>query len=240
MAELGDAWSAEEVDAALRLLDAGGGKLRPGHQRLPAELAHALQRERLLAAMHRAAAELGYRALNVQDVINRAGVSRPTFYEHFANKEACFLAALDSAATRLSGRVEGALEKSAESRQERIRAGLEVLLHFVREEPDAARTLIVEARGATPQARLPREALLDRFAGCLDEQLRKELSAPPAPTASTAVVGGIESLLFSHLYEGRDEEIDELLPTLSYLVALLFETEAAKTTDSQRQSAAGT
>ena len=48
--------------------------------------------------MLRAAAELGYREANVQDVIERAGVSRPTFYEHFANKEDCFLAAFDTGA----------------------------------------------------------------------------------------------------------------------------------------------
>ena len=228
MAELGNTWSAEEVDAALRLLDAGGGKLRAGRRRLPAELAHALQRERLLAAMLKASAELGYRTLNVQDVISRAGVSRPSFYLHFTNKEDCFIAAFDSAATRLLGQVEEAVEKRDESWRERIRAGLEALLRFVREEPDAARTLVVEVRGATPQARQRREALLDRFVACLDEQLRKELSTPPTPTASTAVVGGIESLLFSHLYEHRDEEIDDLLPTLTYLIALSFETGRSK------------
>ncbi len=53
-----------------------------------------------------AASELGYRETNVQDVIDRAGVSRPTFYEHFANKEDCFLAAFDTSAARLRTKVD--------------------------------------------------------------------------------------------------------------------------------------
>ena len=58
--------------------------------------------------MLRAASELGYRETNVQDVIERAGVSRPTFYEHFANKEDCFLAAFDTSAERLRDKVDAA------------------------------------------------------------------------------------------------------------------------------------
>ena len=74
-----------------------------------------MQRERLIAAMLTAASELGYRETNVQDVIERAGVSRPTFYEHFANKEDCFLAAFDTSAARLRDRIAAAAAKAATS-----------------------------------------------------------------------------------------------------------------------------
>ena len=84
-----------------------------------------MQRERLLAAMLRAASELGYREANVQDVIERAGVSRPTFYEHFANKEDCFLAAFDATAARLRDRVDAAADKGGDSLRDRLRFGLE-------------------------------------------------------------------------------------------------------------------
>lgn len=222
MAEIGGAWSAEDIDTALRLLDESGGKLPAGQRHLPAELVHVLQRERLLAAMLKAAADLGYRALSVQDVLRGAGVSRPTFYDHFTNKEDCFIAAFDSAATRLLALVETAVEEGGKGWRRRLGAGLEALLRFAGEEPDAARTLIVEARAASTLAQQRREALLDRFAGCIDEQVRSELSVSPAPSASVAAVGGIEALLFSRLYEDRDEEIEALLPALTYLAALPF------------------
>src|SRR3954451_15478765 len=107
-AALGDGWSQADVSAAAELLSGGEGQFPSGIRSLPSDLVSAVQRERLLAAMLRATAELGYREVSVQEVLDRAGVSRPTFYEHFENKEACFLAAFDSAASRLRERVETA------------------------------------------------------------------------------------------------------------------------------------
>ncbi len=88
-AAIGDSWSPAEVDAAIELLASSDGKFPSGVRKLPSDLISAVQRERLIAAMLNAASELGYRETNVQDVIDRAGVSRPTFYEHFANTSRC-------------------------------------------------------------------------------------------------------------------------------------------------------
>src|ERR1700755_1395893 len=131
VAAIGDSWSSAEVGAALELLNGGDGKFPSGVRKLPSDLVSAVQRERLLAAMLRAAAERGYRETNVQDVIERAGVSRPTFYEHFTNKEDCFLAAFDVTATRLRERVGSAAEKGGDNLRDRLRFGLETLLHLV-------------------------------------------------------------------------------------------------------------
>ena len=51
------------------------------------------QRERLREAMVRVAAEKGYAATTVTEVVEAAGVSSATFYELFDDKEACFLEA---------------------------------------------------------------------------------------------------------------------------------------------------
>ncbi len=147
LAALGDSWSPADVTTAAELLSGGEGQFPSGIRSLPSDLVSAIQRERLLAAMLRATAQLGYRELSVQDVLERAGVSRPTFYEHFENKEDCFLAAFDTAARRLRERLEAAAEQG-ETWRERLRAALEDLLRFVSEEPDAAMTLIVDARAA--------------------------------------------------------------------------------------------
>src|SRR5688500_10815012 len=56
------------------------------------------QRERMLRAMAEAVSERGYAKTPVAEVLRRAGVSRETFYQHFANKDACFLDAFDYAA----------------------------------------------------------------------------------------------------------------------------------------------
>src|SRR5436305_3363743 len=58
----------------------------------PAEVARA-QCDRMLRAMTAAVAELGYANVRISDVVDRARVSRQSFYAQFADKEECFLAA---------------------------------------------------------------------------------------------------------------------------------------------------
>ena len=49
-------------------------------------------RARLTGGLAAAIAEKGYAAVTIADVVRHARVSKRTFYEHFADKEACFLA----------------------------------------------------------------------------------------------------------------------------------------------------
>jgi AcrR family transcriptional regulator len=224
LAAIGDDWPPEQVEAALELL-ASSGKFPSGVRRLPPDLIKAVQRERLIVAMLNAAAELGYLETNVQDVIDRAGVSRPTFYEHFSNKEDCFLAAFDTSATRLSKKVEAAVRSGGDVWRDRVRLGLEAVLRFAMHEPDTARTMVVEARAASEAAVRRRVELLDEFARCLDEQARKLLPAAPPQTPVTAsgIVGGVESLLYSRLCKHEYDQLESLLPSLMYFVVLPYE-----------------
>jgi AcrR family transcriptional regulator len=224
LAALGDSWSPSDVNAAAELLSGGEGQFPSGIRSLPSDLVSAVQRERLLAAMLRATAELGYREVSVQDVLDRAGVSRPTFYEHFENKEACFLAAFDAAASRLRERIEIAAA-DGEAWRERLRLGLEELLHFVGEDPDAAMCLIVDGRAACPDALTRRDDLLDHLSSRLDGMVRAEAPPGEAPSAIAAagIVGGIEALLYSRLNRGETDRLEDLLPSLMYFAVLPYE-----------------
>jgi AcrR family transcriptional regulator len=225
VAAIGDHWPQGQVDAAVQLLSSSDGRFPSGVRKLPSDLVSAVQRERLLAAMLRAASELGYREANVQDVIERAGVSRPTFYEHFANKEACFLAAFDATALRLRERVGAAARKGGDNLRDRLRFGLETVLHFASTEPDAARTLIVEARAASVEAVMRRDDLLDHFADCIDDQVRALIPAAPSysPITAAGIVGGIEALLYARLNKGETDDLDSMLPSMMYFLVLPFE-----------------
>ena len=170
LAAIGDDWPPEQVQAALELLANSSGKFPSGVRKLPSELIRAIQRERLTVAMLNAAAELGYLETNVQDVIDRAGVSRPTFYEHFSNKEDCFLAAFDSSAERLRKMVAAAAREGGDVWRDRVRLALEALLRFASREPDTARTMVVEARAASATAVRRRVELMDDFARCVREK----------------------------------------------------------------------
>lgn len=225
VAAIGDHWPPAQVNAVLELLSSSDGKFPSGVRKLPSALVSAVQRERLIAAMLHAASELGYRETNVQDVIERAGVSRPTFYEHFDNKEDCFLAAFDTTAARLRDRVADAASKGGDNWRDRLRLGLETLLNFTTTEPDAARTLIVEARAASVEAVMRRDRLLDYFAHCIDAQVQELLPDAPSYSSITSagIVGGVEALLYSRLIKGEYDALDSLLPSMMYFLVLPFE-----------------
>jgi AcrR family transcriptional regulator len=225
---IGDDWPTEQVDAAIELLATRKGKFPSGTRKLPVELVRAVQRERLIASILDAAATLGYRETNVQDVIERAGVSRPTFYEHFTNKDDCFLAAFDAGARRLRAGASSAAA-DGETWRDRLRLCLEAVLAFAVAEPQTARTLIVEARAASPEATQRRIELLDGFAACLDSSARELLTDRPerSPLTAAGVVGGIEAVLYARLCTGEYEELASLLPSLMYFAVLPYEGQAA-------------
>ncbi len=175
--------------------------------------------------MLNAAAELGYLGTNVQDVIDRAGISRPTFYEHFSNKEDCFLAAFDTSAERLRKRVEAAALGGGDTWRERVRLSLESLLRFASREPDTARTIVVEARSASAAAIKRRVELMDDFARCLQSGAEELIpdSGFQSPTTASGIVGGVESILYSRLCKQEYDQLESLLPSLMYFVVLPYE-----------------
>jgi AcrR family transcriptional regulator len=225
LAAIGEDWPPEQVEAALEVLTNRSGKFPSGIRKLPSDLIRTIQRERLIVAMLNAAAELGYLETNVQDVIDRAGVSRPTFYEHFSNKEDCFLAAFDSSAARLRKKLAAAAHKGGPVWRDRVRYALEALLRFAAREPATARTMVVEARAASAAAVKRRVELMDDFARCLQEEVHELLpkSAPRTSVTASGIVGGIESLLYSRLCKQEYEQLEALLPSLMYFVVLPYE-----------------
>jgi AcrR family transcriptional regulator len=218
-AAVGDAWSREQVHAVVKMLARRKGKFRSGRQGVPPELTAAAQRLRLLLAMQRACAEHGYRDTTVHHVIERAGVSRPTFYEYFNNKEDCFLLAFDFAAERMQARLTAAAMEEEGDWHARLQATLAELLRFVASEPDAARVLIIESRGANPTALRRHNALFDSLAACINEGLEGDSSGMANAITAEGLVAGIEAVLYARLTCGEASEVEALLPGLMSFAA---------------------
>jgi AcrR family transcriptional regulator len=156
-------------------------------------------RQRLLAAMVETAAREGYGGATVSRVVARAGVSRATFYEHFDNREQCFLAAyapLVEQARPLVA-VEGA------TLEDRPRAVLETVHAAAVARPDAARLLLSEALGGPAAVRRAHEALIASLKRGVTDFLAAQASSPrPLQIPAAALLGGVAGVLSTPLAEG--------------------------------------
>ncbi len=156
-----------------------------GRHSLSREQVRASQRARMLHAMVEAVAQKGYASTSVADVIGGARASRETFYEHFENKQDCFLAAYDEAVRRLTDAMRGAAAGGAPAagRFERV---LERYLDAIAAEPALARTFLIEVYAAGPDAWRRRARVLDRFGEVAYELLAGEDAIARLPDRALA------------------------------------------------------
>jgi AcrR family transcriptional regulator len=135
---------------------------RSRHGLSPEEVA-ATQRARLLDGLIEAVAQKGYAALTVGDVAAAARVSRRTFYEHFRDKEDCFMAAIDDGTQEVLGEM-AAAAASADGWLGAVRASVAAYMRAFVERPDFARAFNIEILAAGPRALEFRAEVHRRFA----------------------------------------------------------------------------
>lgn len=200
--------------------------LPSGRHQLTREQVAASQRDRLLEAMVRIATEKGFAATTVGDVVERAGVSRRTFYEQFADREDCFLAAYDLGVEVLLGKMHAAVAEVAGAGLEPMaRASITAYLEVLAAEPSFAWALHREVLAAGPRALERRSEIVsllaDQWRGLYLHARRHDPSLPPEPDQDLfrAIVVSHEELVCAHLLTGDAARIPELL-TVALAIAL--------------------
>jgi AcrR family transcriptional regulator len=196
------------------------------------------QRDRIIASLAAVCAERGYPATTVEAVIVHAGVSRRTFYDLFADKEECFIAAYDLIMERLLRDVGQAYSAGERPWPQRLAALLRAVIELFTAEPAIARLVIVEVLAAGRPALQHRDAALERFAAFFEAG---EAELPPAMESRTllaqAVIGGLYETLYTSTVEQQVARLPELLPDLVYcaLVPYLGHAAALAASEAERQ-----
>jgi AcrR family transcriptional regulator len=197
-------------------------RLRPGPGGLPRGQVTQIQRSRMLAAAVEAVEDVGYARMTVAQVISRARVSRKTFYDVFADREDCFLAAFEQALSQARSIAQEAYEQES-SWRDGVRAALARLLLFMDEEPGLAKLCIVEALGAGERVLERRAKVLDELAEVIDRGrgATNAMREPPEVTAE-GVVGAIFAVLHTRVLEHGDERLTDLLGSLMSMIVLPY------------------
>ncbi len=189
-------------------------KLAPG-SRLPPETVAFNQRWRLMAAMLACVAERGYVRTTLGNVTQLSGVSRTSFYNHFANKEACFLATVDAAVDFATTVVTDAYDRH-DNIDDRLAAAFGALARGVAAQPAAARVGFLEvyvAGWTAVEHASVATTRLERLIRPSFEQSPLHAGLPPA--IPKGIVGGLHKVIFTHLRLGREAELPELAPALA-------------------------
>lgn len=192
-------------------------RLPRGRHRLSREEVAASQQERMLDAMIAAVADQGYVRTSVAAVIAAAGVSRETFYEHFSDKEQCFLAAFDRSVERLIARVrERSPASGAADPIERLDSLLGAYLGELAADPSLSRVFLVEVFAAGEPAIERRARLQQGFVEIVAEILDAEDATQRF--ACEVVIAAVSSLVTTRVGAGRSDELVELREPLVDLV----------------------
>jgi AcrR family transcriptional regulator len=150
-----------------------------------------------------------------------SSVSRRTFYEHFKDKEDCFVE------TYRTGCENGISEQVATVRaledpdwRTRLRVSLETYLSHLADEPHFARVLLIEVLGAGSRALAMRERILaiyvDGYRTLHALALQEEPEIPRIPDAFLrGLVGGIAELVQQCLLDSAEDEVSERLRALA-------------------------
>jgi AcrR family transcriptional regulator len=100
----------------------------------------AQRREQLLGIGRTAFAEKGFDAVTVEELAQRAGVTKPIVYEHFGGKEGIYAVILDREVSRLLELMTVAL--AAQGARARVEAAVDAFLGYIEERPDGFRVLL--------------------------------------------------------------------------------------------------
>jgi AcrR family transcriptional regulator len=162
------------------------------------------QRERLLAAMTVLAGSVGYAEVSIADLTSRAGISRQTFYELFADKDECFRAAYLLAARRVLGPLRGVLEQS--DWWETLREVVRAILEQTDEDPETSWFFFVESLAAGGRIEPERERALSAFESHTEAFLDRApadgftLDIPPRALLGAIRIGTIRRVGALHMH----------------------------------------
>ena len=189
-------------------------------------------RERMLLAMTQAVAEKGYAAATVADVVRIASVSRRTYYEHFEDKEHCFLEAYRTGAGRVMEEIFDTLRGyDDDDWRARVGVAVETFTRVLASQPALARVFFVDVLGAGPYAVEERRRVFDLFANgwrlLADRAERQEPGIARAPDLVLhGLVGAIAELVLRQILSDGPESLPELAPALTELSVRVIENAA--------------
>lgn len=170
------------------------------------------------------AAEKGLAAVTIADVVREAGVSKRTFYEHFLNKEDCFVALYRAVSASALNTLKTAVSADRPWQQQLTEALSAYLTHMATS-PELVRTLFIEIQHLGEAGAQARRAVMTDLADFMVETLATDTSQAGVGRIDVALalaaVGGINELILQAVEQGKAASLPEMTLTASQVVLRL-------------------
>jgi AcrR family transcriptional regulator len=163
-------------------------------------------------------ADKGYAAVTIDDIARTARISKRTFYDHFADKERCFLAAYTMASDIVFDAVRAAAADRSRPWRERFDAVLETYLRALAARPEVTRVFHVEIQAAGPEALELRQGVTGRYAALLRRIVREGGETQLDEATAFALLGASHELVLHAVAHGRTARLPQRMATLRPLL----------------------
>ncbi len=192
----------------------------------PAGERQAMAREKLLDSATEVFAARGYAGTRVEDLVEHAGVSRRTLYEHFDSVDA-ILDEVYERAVRIS--FSTVLQKlmGVTDPIDRIDVGIAAYYEMIRDNAAAARVVFEVYRNAGDAQAAKYELNTTRYAQLMFEFLSiafaaGRLNRPPDETSVYALIKGLDAVAIRALHRKEPESLPAIAPAMSKLIRDAF------------------
>jgi len=186
----------------------------------PTRLPRSARRKQLLAAAQDVFVAQGYHAAAMDDIAERAGVSKPVLYQHFPGKLELYLALLDTHCDAFAERIREAMSATTDN-AERVRGAMNAYFEFVSHESEAFR-LVFESDLRNDTAVRDRVDRMERLAvEAVTETIMADtgVSRARAEMLAAGLCGAAQAAARFWLAGGREvsqEEAEQLMSTLAW------------------------
>jgi AcrR family transcriptional regulator len=184
----------------------------------PVRLPRSARRKQLLAAAQQVFVAQGYHSAAMDDIAEKAGVSKPVLYQHFPGKLELYLALLDTHAEAIVESVRAAMTATTDNK-DRVGGAVRAYFDFVDHESEAFR-LIFESDLRNDPAVRARVAKVEQ--GCIDaitDTIISDtgVSRARAELLASGLVGAAEAAAQFWLAGGRPVPKSEAVALLAAL-----------------------
>lgn len=186
----------------------------------PVRLPRSARRKQLLAAAQQVFVAQGYHAAAMDDIAERAGVSKPVLYQHFPGKLELYLALLDTHCDAMVERIRSAMDATPDNK-ERVRGAVKAYFDFVDHEGEAFRLVFESDLRNDPAVRQRVDRVESGCIAAITDTIMGDtgVSRARAELLASGLVGAAEAAARFWLAGGRQvakDEAEALLTALSW------------------------